>query len=213
MWVLSRFYPSAIRARLGVFKIVTFFFLKRPSHGKVLSRSPWNPPMAKPIKKSHRRKAPAPPEPARRVAPRRATADRRLRMLERLPGLALAHIARGGADGATQTTKHCADAGEPRDRSGGRLRPTANRAAERSDDLSHGRAVCARWVDGSNSTATTASRSRCFGSRGSLVATAHSRAARRELPAPNSVPAKVGGEPLAGRGHATGPAPEAGETR
>jgi hypothetical protein len=54
--------------------------------------------MAKPSEKSRRREAalsPQPPEPARRVAPRRATAERRLRVLERLTtGLTLAHIAR-----------------------------------------------------------------------------------------------------------------------
>jgi hypothetical protein len=55
----------------------------------------WNPPMSEPAKKSPSREAPAPPEPARRVAPRRATADRRLRILERLTtGLTVAHIAR-----------------------------------------------------------------------------------------------------------------------
>jgi len=48
--------------------------------------------MAKPSKKSL---TPEPPEPARRVAPRRATADRRLRILERLTtGLTVAHVAR-----------------------------------------------------------------------------------------------------------------------
>ena len=51
--------------------------------------------MSKPAEKSPSREAPAPPEPARRVAPRRATADRRLRILERLTtGLTVAHIAR-----------------------------------------------------------------------------------------------------------------------
>jgi hypothetical protein len=51
--------------------------------------------MSEPAKKSPSREAPAPPEPARRVAPRRATADRRLRILERLTtGLTVAHIAR-----------------------------------------------------------------------------------------------------------------------
>jgi len=51
--------------------------------------------MAKPAKKSYRPDAPAPPEPARRVAPRHATANRRLRILERLTtGLIVAHIAR-----------------------------------------------------------------------------------------------------------------------
>ena len=51
--------------------------------------------MSKPAKKSPSQEAPAPPEPARRVAPRRATADRRLRILERLTtGLTVAHIAR-----------------------------------------------------------------------------------------------------------------------
>jgi hypothetical protein len=54
----------------------------------------WNPPMAKSAKNSLPRETP-PPEPARRVAPRRATADRRLRILERLTtGLTVAHIAR-----------------------------------------------------------------------------------------------------------------------
>ena len=59
--------------------------------------------MSKPAKKSRRREAPAPvPEPARRVAPRRATADRRLRILERLTtGLTVAHIAR--EEGVTVT--------------------------------------------------------------------------------------------------------------
>src|SRR5271170_8357886 len=51
--------------------------------------------MSKPAKKSPSQEAPAPPESARRVAPRRATADRRLRILERLTtGLTVAHIAR-----------------------------------------------------------------------------------------------------------------------
>jgi hypothetical protein len=95
----------------------------------------WNLPMAKPSKKPLRAEAPAPPEAARRLAPRRATANRRLRILERLTGLALAHIAREeGLNGAAHTTGHRADAGEPRDRSAGRLRPTAGRPAQRSDD-------------------------------------------------------------------------------
>jgi hypothetical protein len=52
--------------------------------------------MAKPAKKSHLRgaSAPAPPEPARRVTPWCATADRRLRILELRTGLAVAHVAR-----------------------------------------------------------------------------------------------------------------------
>ena len=54
--------------------------------------------MAKPSKKSRRREAalsPPSPEPARRLTPRRATAERRLRILERLTtGLGVAHIAR-----------------------------------------------------------------------------------------------------------------------
>jgi len=53
--------------------------------------------MAKPSKKSFRPEAavsPPAPEPARRVAPRRATAECRLRILERLTtGLGVAHIA------------------------------------------------------------------------------------------------------------------------
>jgi DNA-binding NarL/FixJ family response regulator len=58
--------------------------------------------MAEPSKKSRRREtavpARPPPERAPRVAPRRATAERRLRILERLTtGLTVAHIAR--ADG------------------------------------------------------------------------------------------------------------------
>src|SRR5271155_2000589 len=51
--------------------------------------------MSKPAQKSPSQEATAPPEPARRVAMRRATADRRLRILERLTtGLTVAHIAR-----------------------------------------------------------------------------------------------------------------------
>ena len=54
--------------------------------------------MAKPSEKSHRREAalsPPPAEPAPRVATRRATAERRLRILERLTtGLTVEHIAR-----------------------------------------------------------------------------------------------------------------------
>jgi hypothetical protein len=52
--------------------------------------------MAKLSKKSRRPEAPAPAaEPARRVAPRRKTADQRLRILERLTtGLSVVHIAR-----------------------------------------------------------------------------------------------------------------------
>ena len=51
--------------------------------------------MTEPFKKSRRQEPPPPPEPARRVAPRRATADRRLRILERLTtGLTVPHIAR-----------------------------------------------------------------------------------------------------------------------
>jgi hypothetical protein len=50
--------------------------------------------MSKPAKKSLPPDPPA-PEPARRVAPRRATADRRLRIWEGLTtGLTVAHIAR-----------------------------------------------------------------------------------------------------------------------
>jgi hypothetical protein len=55
-------------------------------------------PMAKSSKKFRRRAAalsPPPPEPALRAVPRRATAERRLRVLERLrTGLTVAHIAR-----------------------------------------------------------------------------------------------------------------------
>jgi anti-sigma factor RsiW len=54
--------------------------------------------MAMPSKKSRRREAALSsptPEPATRAVPRRATADRRLRILDRLTmGLAVAHIAR-----------------------------------------------------------------------------------------------------------------------
>jgi hypothetical protein len=51
-------------------------------------------PMPKPAKQSLHPEAPA-PEPVRRVAPRRATADRRLRILERLTtGLTVMHIGR-----------------------------------------------------------------------------------------------------------------------
>jgi len=49
--------------------------------------------MAKPSKKSLPPE-PSAPEPARRVAPRRATADRRLRIRELPTGLAVVHVAR-----------------------------------------------------------------------------------------------------------------------
>jgi hypothetical protein len=53
-----------------------------------------NPPMAKPSQRSLHPEAPT-REPARRVAPRRATGDRRLRILERLAtGLTVAHTVR-----------------------------------------------------------------------------------------------------------------------
>jgi hypothetical protein len=107
------------RARLRVSQMTVFFFLKIPSRGRFLSQPPWNPSMAKPIKKSHRRKA---SPPARGPAPRDG-------------GSNAAHSGsgfgarRGGcrtrrAHGATHTTDHRADAEEPRDRSAGRLRLT-----------------------------------------------------------------------------------------
>lgn len=58
----------ALSASLAFSQKTRFFFLKIPRHGRVLSRPVWNPPMAKPIKKSHRRKTSAPPEATRRVA-------------------------------------------------------------------------------------------------------------------------------------------------
>src|ERR1700677_4391052 len=61
----------------------------------IVALRPGNP-MAKLSKKSRRSEAPAPAdEPAPRVAPRRQTADLRLRILERLTsGLSIVHIAR-----------------------------------------------------------------------------------------------------------------------
>src|ERR1700677_5026964 len=80
--------------------------------------------MDKRAKKSLHPETP-PPEPARRAAPRRATADRRLRILERLrTGLTVTRIRQNPRGYA----------GEPRDRSAGRLRAAADRPAQRSDD-------------------------------------------------------------------------------
>ena len=83
------------------------------------------------------KEAPAPAaEAAARIASRRKTADRRLRILERLTNRhTVAHIARaeqltapaGAAD-------HRGDAGQPRYRSARRLCSIPDRAAERSDD-------------------------------------------------------------------------------
>ena len=94
----------------------------------------WNPPMPKPAKKSLHAEAPAPLEPVRRVTPRRATADRRLRILERRTTGLTTHIARGGAHGDARKANLRGHAGEPRDRSAGRFRATADRPAQRSDD-------------------------------------------------------------------------------
>src|ERR1700692_2782122 len=75
-------------------------------------------------------------EAAARVAPRRKTADQRLRIQERLTmGLTVAHIARvEQLDGAADAADHRGDARQPRDRSVTRLRSIADSPDERSDD-------------------------------------------------------------------------------
>src|SRR5271163_3434035 len=87
------------RASFAGFKIATFSFVKITTHATVLS-SPFSaqePLMAKRSKKPRRQEAPPAPlaEPIPRVATRRPTADRKLRILERLTsGLSVGHIAR-----------------------------------------------------------------------------------------------------------------------
>jgi hypothetical protein len=72
--------------------------------------------MPQPAKKSLHSDALAPPEPARRGAPRRATADRRLRILERLTtGLTEAHIAREEGLTVTRVRQIFADMLESRE--------------------------------------------------------------------------------------------------
>jgi hypothetical protein len=121
--------------------------------------------MAKPIKKSHRREAPAPPDPGSRVAPAPRDGGSKASRPGAAYGASRGAYSRGGAHSATHTTNHRAHAGEPRDRSAGRLRPSAGRPMSEAvivaRTMTRG-AMCARWVDGSNSTATMASRSRCF---------------------------------------------------
>jgi hypothetical protein len=83
------------RASFAGFKIATFSFVKITIHATVLS-SPFSaqePLMAKRSKNPRRQEALAPlAEPIPRVATRRATADRKLRILERLTsGLSVGH--------------------------------------------------------------------------------------------------------------------------
>ena len=123
--------------------------------------------MSEPAKKSPSREAPAPPEPARRVAPRRATADRRLRILERLTtGLTVAHIAREEGLSVQRIRRIIAEMLESRE-----IDPPAGFVQLQIARLSEAmivartmtrRAMSARWVGGSNSTVAMASRSRCF---------------------------------------------------
>jgi hypothetical protein len=76
---------------------MSILFLKITIHASVLHRIPdLATPWPKLSKKPHRPAAPASTvEPARGIAPRRKTADQRLRILERLStGLSIVHIAR-----------------------------------------------------------------------------------------------------------------------
>ena len=107
--------------------------------------------MSEPAKKSSSREAPAPPEPARRVAPRRATADRRLRILERLTtGLTVAHIAREEGLSVQRIRRIIAKMLESRE-----IDPPAGfvqlQIARLSEAMIVGRtmtrrAMCARWI-------------------------------------------------------------------
>jgi hypothetical protein len=114
----------------------------------------WNAPMAKPSKKSLPPEAPA-PEPARRVAPRRATADRRLRILERLTtGLAVAHIAREEGLAVTRIRQILAGMLESReiDPPAGFVQPQIARLGEAmivARTMTR-RAMCARGIDRSS---------------------------------------------------------------
>ena len=111
----------------------------------------WNPPMPKPAKNSLH-PDPPPPEPARRVAPRRATADRRLRILERLTtGLTVSHIAREEGLTVTRIRRILADMLESRE-----IDPPAGFVQIQIARLSEAmivartmtrRAMCVRWID------------------------------------------------------------------
>jgi len=148
------------------FDRATFLFLKITISAIVHHRllRPGNRPMAKPSKKSFRREAavsPPAPEPARRVALRRATAAQR----------------------AAHSTHHRGNAGEPRDRSARRLRPVADRPAQRSDDRrAHDAGEFHRY------------RSFAPSQIPAFADAAPSRritAPRRELPAPNAAPVEA----------------------
>jgi hypothetical protein len=142
--------------------------------------------MAKPIKKSHRRKASAPPELARRVARRRATADRRLRILERLPGLAVEPFARGGGT-APRRREIIA-----RMRSAGRLRLRRLPIITESIGRIHPSPSLRGALE------TKQSRGRVMRPRDCFAALAMTAGPRRELPAPNSAPAEAGDENFPG---------------
>ena len=141
------------------------------------------PPMAKPIKKSHRRKAPAPREFPPAASP--SAARRRVEGFAFWSGFRGSPWSPSRAEGLTapRRRQNIARMLESRvvDPPAGFVQLQIARLSEPmifARTMTR-RAMCARWVDCSNSTATMASRSGCFASRGSLVATAHSRAATR----------------------------------
>src|ERR1700722_5227862 len=98
-----------------------------------------------------------------------------------------AYRARRGAQRAAHSTHHRGDAGEPRDRSAGRLRPTADCPAQRSDDRgAHdddgGRSARDGSVDQADGRTRPLSWLRnavVFASRGRLAAAAPGRASTR----------------------------------
>ena len=115
------------------------FFLKIAIHAIVLNRpsAPQETPWPSSSQKSRREEPAARAvEPVDRIAPRRGTADRRLRILERLTtGLSVAHIARVENLTVRRVRQIIAEMlDEPGGRSAGRLRPAADRPAQRSDD-------------------------------------------------------------------------------
>jgi hypothetical protein len=158
--------------------MATFFFLKIPRRGRVLSRLPWNRPWSSPSRSPTVERRPRPPNPPA-AWPARGTADRRLRILERLTRLALAHITRRG-DTAPRRRQIIARMLESRE-----IDPPVGFVQLQIAPLSEATIVArtmvrerirTRWVDCSNSTASRASRSRRFRFPAeALLATAQTR--------------------------------------
>jgi hypothetical protein len=161
-----------------------------------------NLPMTKPDEKSLHSDALASPEPVHCAAPRSATADRRLRISGAAADGARrgAYRARKGAHGDAHKTNPRGHVGEPRDRSAGQIRATADRPAQRSDYRGAHDDGGRSAGDGSVDELTgELDRYHGFGKPAVSLAAENSpprrlAGPRRELPAANSAPSEPRGE-------------------